>query len=129
MTRLNDWEQRGAAWLRDAEARPLNWRDAHCAFLAADAALAVTGEDPAAEWRGRTSAAMRAQSAKGVFALVPYHEIAPAGAQRFDIAGFMSVHGEALGVCLGREALVYAAEGQPPVRIPMSEAVRAWRVE
>lgn len=129
MARIQGWEQRGAAWLREARARPLNWRDAHCAFLAADAALAVTGQDPASEWRGRTSAAMRAQSAQGIFALVPYAEISPTKAQRFDIAGFISEHGEALGVCIGREALAYVAEGQPPVRIPMSKAIKAWKVE
>lgn len=129
MPRLTDWEQRGAEWLCQAQDRPLDWRHAHCAFLAADAAFAVTGQDPAADWRGRTAAAMRAQSAKGIFALVPYDEIAPSRAQRYDVVGFNSAHGEALGVCIGREALAYVADGEPPQRVAMSDAVRAWRVE
>ena len=127
MARLPDWERRAAKWLREAEARPLDWKAHHCAFLAADACRAVTGKDPARSWRSKSAARMRAQSARGVFALVPYAEIPVPRAGRFDLLGFEGEDGEALGVCLGREALAFV-DGRP-ARVPALSAVKAWRVE
>jgi hypothetical protein len=51
--RLNDWPQRLSATLTAARTRAYVFGEHDCGLNAADAALAVTGEDPAAAYRGR----------------------------------------------------------------------------
>ena len=56
--RMRDWPERLAALFAAREAQPFEWGAHDCCLFAADAVLAVTGHDPAADLRGtyRTAA-------------------------------------------------------------------------
>lgn len=51
--RRQDWPLRLNAWLDSARNRPFSWGSHDCVLAAADAVVAMTGWDPAAEFRGR----------------------------------------------------------------------------
>lgn len=50
--RVPDWPERLDAVVAAARERPFAWGVLDCALFAADGIAAVTGVDPAAEWRG-----------------------------------------------------------------------------
>lgn len=52
LRRLPGWEARLEAMLLRAEGRDFSWGECDCCLLAADAVQALTGHDPAADWRG-----------------------------------------------------------------------------
>jgi hypothetical protein len=52
MNRLNDWPSRFAALVESVRSRQFAWGSHDCCLWAADAVLATTGHDPAAQWRG-----------------------------------------------------------------------------
>ena len=51
--RLPDWKPRLIAYLQDAARRPFEMGTHDCCLFAAGAVQAMTGDDPAAPWRGR----------------------------------------------------------------------------
>jgi hypothetical protein len=51
--RLRDWQGRLARLFAERREASFEWGTHDCAMFAADAVLAVTGEDPAAEFRGK----------------------------------------------------------------------------
>lgn len=53
MIRRDDWRSRLSACIGEALQRPFEWGVHDCALFAADAVLAMTGEDPAEAFRGR----------------------------------------------------------------------------
>lgn len=68
MTRLPDWQDRLTALVAHAHRQPFAWGTHDCCLWAADAVLALTGRDPAADLRGRyadATGAMRALRAMG----------------------------------------------------------------
>lgn len=55
--RLRNWPGRLAELVDSARARPFEWGSHDCCLWAANAVQAITGEDPAAAWRGSYSTA------------------------------------------------------------------------
>ncbi|WP_206431078.1 hypothetical protein [Sphingomonas sp. ABOLE] len=134
MTRLLDWEARLADYLASVADRPMAWGSHDCALHAAHAILALTGEDHATAYRGRyqtargAARALRRQGHADVEAQfdVLFPAIAPAFAQRGDIVQ----RGDAVGVCIGAEALFVGEEGEREglVRVPRREWTKAWAI-
>jgi hypothetical protein len=139
MTRLPDWEARLADYLDLVADTPLEWGSHDCALHAANAIRAVTGADHAAHYRGRyrtelgAARALRRNghaSVESQFdALFP--PIAPAFAQRGDVV----MRGDAVGVCVGAEALFVGEEvgGEETaraglVRVHRREWRKAWAI-
>ncbi len=136
MDRRPDWQPRLDAALRAAAARPFAWGRHDCALFACDCIAAMTGEDPAARFRGRyrtargAARALRriggARNLGGLATRVLGAPFPPAFARRGDLAEVEAGAGPALGVVLGRTVALVAPEGL--VRVRLDRARRAWRV-
>jgi hypothetical protein len=139
MTRLPDWEARLADYLASVADLPMAWGRHDCALHAANAILAVTGEDHGVPYRGRyqtelgAARALRRQGFDSVEAQFDavYPILAPAFAQRGDVV----LRGDAVGVCIGAEALFVGAEAldggalrEGLVRFPRREWTKAWAI-
>lgn len=134
MKRLRGWEQRLAAATTAALRRPYAWGSHDCALFAADCVLAVTGEDFAAEFRGQYDTD---QSARRLLAQLGCEdvgdlagrflpEIEPRDARRGDVVMMPGKMGAFLAIVDGRTAVGPVSRGL--AHVPMSVAVRAWRV-
>ena len=133
--RREDWPERLLAFARSRERQPFVWGTNDCALFAADAALAMTGHDFAAPFRGRYKTglgAMKALRSNGAEDLAAYltqalgAPIAPALARRGDVVLFEAEGGPALGVVIGGQA---AAAGRDGITwVPASRWQQAWRV-
>jgi hypothetical protein len=142
MSRLPDWEELLSGYLADNAARPFSWGDNDCILFACGAVEAMTGVDPAADYRGQYSdreGAALALREIGKGTLVKTMDATfkrkPVGmAQRGDIVMFRG----AAGVCVGAVALFVGEEHLldavpvPPreglVPIPRALWERAWAV-
>ena len=127
--RLPDWPERLADFVRARRKMPFAYGANDCALFAADAVHAMTGVDPAAEYRGYSDEreALRIiKDADGMRGLVSLPE-KPAGmAQRGDVVIVLIEGRETFGVCVGEN---YAAPGVDGLVIrPMAEAVAAFEV-
>lgn len=108
MTRLPDWERRLAEYIAEARDRRFAWGEQDCILFAAGAALAMTGHDIAAEYRGQyrnRKEAMAILRAKGKGTLLKTLDATlprrkPSRARRGDFVWFDG----AVGVCTGAEA-------------------------
>lgn len=137
MTRLPDWPARLHAFVDSVKLRVFEWQ-AHDCFLgwAADAVLAVTGEDIGAAYRGRYKSAvgaarvMRNDGFEKLADLVASHlpEIHISEASLGDIAAIPddSPFGFTLGIVNGEVILVLRETGMGVV--PLFDATRAFRV-
>lgn len=133
--RREDWPERLLAFVRSREHTPFAWGANDCALFAADAALAMTGHDFVAAFRGRYTTALGAMKvlrSNGVEDLAGHlgqmlgEPVPPMLARRGDVVLFEAVSGPALGVVMGSRA---AAAGPDGVAwIPASCWQRAWRV-
>lgn len=132
MTRLKTWPSRFAALVAEAWVRPFEWGTHDCCLWSADAVQAITGEDPAAAWRGtyqcergaaRVLFRLGGLSAAGALAGA---EIDPSLATTGDVGMVRWPDGiVSLGVCAGEGWLVVGDAGL--VRL-MHRALRAWGV-
>jgi len=130
--RLKDWPSRFAALV--AEPRPFAWGENDCCLWAADAVLALTGEDRASAYRGVYSdarGALRVLESLGGLegaAALAGPEIAPAFATVGDV-GLIDAGAEdgslSLGVCGGDIWLCVGESGL--LRFPYAAAKRTWR--
>jgi hypothetical protein len=118
--RLPDWDSRFTAYLAEARANVRAGLEDYCALFAAGAVEAVTGENPAAAFRGRYRevADKLEHVIDGLFA-----EIAPGVAGRGDLAWFNG----SVGVVIGGEAL-FVGTDRDFVRVARHEWSRAWQV-
>lgn len=126
LIRFPDWPGRLDAFLASVRARAFVWGEHDCGLFTADAVLAMTGTDIAADYRNTYSTAREAVSLR-----VAADDIA----QRFDIKpqavklarrGDVVVIEKAFGVCLGRVAAAPASTG---LEFPtMRNATAAWRI-
>lgn len=135
MERLADWEARLTALITASEQRPLAYGKHDCSLFAADAVLALTGVDVAADLRGRyrtAGGALRALRRAG-FRTPPAIATARLGtpvpvlmARRGDLV----TDGAALGVMWAAHALFVADEVSAPglVAVPLRMLTAAWRV-
>lgn len=129
-----EWRAPFEAIVRERMTTPFAWASQDCCLFAADAVMAMTGEDPAVDVRGRYSDA--AQAAR-VLADVGGIEAAgqragdeckPLAAGVGDIGLVMSDDGrEMLGVCVGEHWLVPGSTGL--VARPLDCARKAWKVK
>jgi hypothetical protein len=113
-TRVEDWQERLAAFVESVRDVPFEWSVNDCVTLAAGAVEAVAGFDPMAHHRGsyrdaRTARLLIARSG-GLEALVLgcgcFREATPAFASRGDVVLVEDESGEdSLRVCLGVELI------------------------
>lgn len=121
MKRLPDWRSRLFAYIDDARARPFAWGRHDCAFFAAGAVEAMTGEDFAAGFRGRYTTprgaliVLRRAGFVDLASLAGSRlpEIHPSQARAGDVVAFPThdALGLALGVAIGERSFVLRPDG------------------
>jgi len=134
LTRLPDWQSRLHAWLLEISGQPFEPGRHDCALFAAGAVAAMTGEDPAALFRGRYSTVRGGQrmlKREGhrdhvAFAAAQLDEINILQARPGDLAVTPGEGGDALGVVQGEWVYVLGPNGMGMV--PLSAATRAFRL-
>jgi len=133
--RRQDWPLRLNAWLDSVRERPFAWGVNDCALGAADAVLAMTGVDYAAEFRGayfsKRNAARLLAERGGLERLVTQALGDPLATPKLSQRGdVVLVHagagGPALAVVLGAHAVAPGPGGA--VFVPMAQWLMAWRV-
>lgn len=142
MTRFEDWEQRLSEFIVENRDRPFEWGQWDCILMACAAVEALTGEDPAAEYRGRytdgkgAALALREIGEGTLLRTVnAVFERRPVGqAQRGDLVWFE----QSVGLCIGGAGLFVGEErladkaGLPMreglIRIPRASLSKAWAV-
>lgn len=139
LTRFPDWHARLATEIERARSRTFEWGKFDCALFACDCVLAVTGVDPAAEFRGTYSTEDEARKLLGTEGLDGFasaiagktelKEISPTFAQRGDVV--LVENGDptrALGV-VGLDGRFVLCASEPGLaRVPMKRWLRAWRI-
>ena len=128
--RLADWEARLSDYLTDMAGKVYSYGEHDCALFAAGAVLAMTGNDPAGEFRGRYSTAggsVKALKKDGAgdleATIAAKFEVKPIGfAQRGDLVTYAG----AVGVCIGADALLVTDGGL--TRVPRSDWTGAFAV-
>lgn len=134
MRRVPDWPSRLAAAIEAARGRPFCWGAHDCLLFAAGVVQAITGVDPAAEWRGRydsrASAVHHLATRGGMEAVVTVSLGSPRAytvlAQRGDVVMVQTPDGPALGICNGADAACAGPLGL--TFAPMTRWLRAWQV-
>ncbi|WP_370286930.1 DUF6950 family protein [Pseudooceanicola nanhaiensis] len=135
MKRLSDWRSRLAAYIAVSFERPLRPGRFDCALFAAGAIEAMTGEDPAADWRGSYStieggiSALRAAGHTDhvAFAAALFDEVPVAHARLGDLAVVPEGDRAGLGVVQGARVYVLHISGGLGT-VPLIAAERAFRV-
>lgn len=133
MTRLPDWHIRLHALVQERQAKPFAWGEHDCALWAADVVHALTGEDPAKEWRGTYSTALEAarvlRELGGMEAMATRtlgEPIAPLMARVGDVGLLESCGRECFAVCNGDH---WMAPGEHGLDVAdLYAAKKAWRV-
>lgn len=134
MMRQPDWHARLVEYLHGARVRPFQFGQHDCSLFAADCVAAMTGNDMAADWRGRYSTmrgGLRVLRKAGfddhiALAASRFPEVAPLMAQPGDLAVVPTDDGPALGVVQGEAVYVLGPHGLGLVSI--LSASRAFRV-
>lgn len=136
MTRFEDWPKRLDEAIAVARVLPFAWGQRDCLLFAADCVEAMTGTDPAAQWRGRWSSAEEAYAilnaefggdlAAAVDSVLGERLGGPAFAQRGDVVMVDTPNGLALGVCAGSYHVAPWRTGLVALRF--SQALAAWRI-
>jgi hypothetical protein len=132
--RLENWPTLLAAFIESRKDTAFQWGVHDCTLFAADSAMAMTGVDLAAAYRGTyediASAEQIIAAAGGFRELVEQNMgagINPKLAQRGDWVLVETITGPALAVCMGINMIAAGPAGL--VSIPMTEAITAWRIE
>lgn len=134
--RADDWPERLAAFIDERRDHGFAWGLQDCFTLAADVALELTGEDPAASIRGTYATEEGADAVVGPDGLEAWvagmmaawgaPECEPAFAQRGDMV-FVAVGNQRMcGVHLGNSVAVPGADRLH--FLPASRVLRAWVV-
>lgn len=142
MKRLEHWPQLLAQHLELVAGKPGAWGERDCAIAFCDAVLAMTGEDLAAEFRGKYSTELGAgrmlkklgvanmeELADQVFAAHDVRELPKVlFAQRGDAVIIDTEKGPAMGIVGldGMHAVTVSLEGS--VKVPIVHCRRAWRI-
>ena len=132
--RLPDWEQRLHDYLAANEGAVFSWGRLDCALFSAGAVLAITGVDPAADFRGHYRTRRGSACALGRFGqrtllatvAARFPETPIGYARRGDL---VMVDGM-VGVCVGAEALFVGEDDGTPglVRFGRDRWSHAWSV-
>jgi hypothetical protein len=142
MTRAHDWEIRLSEFLVENQDKPFVWNENDCCTFACNAALAMTGVDLAADFRGRYDSDLSA--ARVIIAFTSggdLEDLAVKVAQQFgleEVAPLFARRGDIVLVPEetpnGRKALAivgmdgWSLVGPGPRRYELKDALRAWRV-
>lgn len=139
MKRLPDWPERLEAFLEQSNQIEFDWASNNCILFAANAVLAITGEDLAKDYRGAKTKTeslrlLQAYCGGGVREAVTKALgeplVSPLLAQRGDIvwlpAEAIGCDGGAIGVCAGSDAVMYSDKGA--IRVPLWMAAVGWKV-
>jgi hypothetical protein len=134
--RFEDWPARLDTAIAAARHQSGIWGRHDCALFAAGVVRAITGEDFAAEYRGRYTTRI---GAARVLRRVAHGDVdaaatralgaplaAPLMAQRGDVVALDRSEGLGLGICLGARIAVVGAAGLE--FRPITDAIMAWRV-
>lgn len=134
MTRRSTWEADLSAYIALVRALPFEYGQHDCGLFAAGAVLAMTGDDPGAPFRGQYSSELGCAKALKRFGagdlkstLDSLFDDRPIGRlQRGDLVW----NGDAVGVCMGDNALFVGQEGEVEglIRISRAEWAGGWRV-
>ena len=130
LIRKSNWEDDLSVYLAGKAQEPFCWGSHDCALFAASAVEAMTGTDPAADFRGQYDSQTGARAALrsiGHGTLLKtyqarFAEIAPAFAKRGDLIW----NGFAIGVCNGPDAVFLGDDGL--VLVPRLKWKRAFEV-
>lgn len=139
MARLPHWERKLADWQKVAATRPFSWGDADCCLTVCDGLLAITGIDPAKDFRGqyktkrgaygalkRFAGGGLAETVEKITGDLGWPEVPRLMAQRGDVGLVNTDQGEALAICIGPRWAVQGAGGL--VFMSLKSGLRAWRV-
>lgn len=131
--RLENWPEILAEQIKAAEMRPFCWGKHDCCAFAATVVEAMTGRDwmvpPFAPYETEAEAReIIAEHAglKGIATACLGEPIAPAFAQRGDVALIVIDGRDSLGICV--DYRIAAASVRGLVHVPITEAVCAWYV-
>lgn len=130
--RLYDWQLRFSGFVKTRAAEPFAWGRNDCCLFAADAVLAMTGKDHAADLRGYTTAheAQRLIEAHGglreIVGRALGAPIPPSFASVGDVVLVENEGRELLAICNGTAALAPGKAGMAV--LGMNTALAAWRV-
>ena len=131
--RLPDWQPRLAALFAARQAEPFAWGRFDCCLFAADAVLAVTGHDPAAELRGTYATEQEAAhvlrrvgGVAGVAIRRAGPVVVPQLAQPGDV-GLSMLDPERPSLAVWGGGAWHAAGTIGLAHVPAEAVVRAWR--
>jgi hypothetical protein len=127
--RYEDWEKRLNDYLNTVG--PFEWGANDCCLFAANAVMAMTGEDYAKEYRGYKTAKgalgkLKDLGVEGVATKALGESKPPLFAQRGDVVAVKTNEEIALGICIGAKIAAVGQDGL--VMLPMSQAIQAWSV-
>lgn len=132
MNRLIDWEARLNALLEERMTTPHQYGVHDCALFGGDIILALSGEDPAAPFRGGYSDAEGAARALREIGAGTITKTFDLFLDRVPVAlarrGDLAMYGNNIGCVIGGDALFIGEAGGAPglIRVPMSQWARAW---
>lgn len=129
MTRLPDWRSRLRDYLEAVARRPFKPGVHDCALFVAGGVEAMTGVDPAAEWRGKYRSLKKGRAMVGDMValaadLLP--EVPPIFAQEGDVAVIDAGGEHAFGLVQG--SLVYVLRPEGLGFVSLTDVKRAFRV-
>lgn len=131
--RLRDWPERLAALFAARAAQPFEWGVFDCCLFAADAVLAVTGHDPAADLRGTYSTeagaarVLRRWGGVDGIAVARAGRVVAAGLAQPGDVGLSHHHPELPALAVWGGSAWHAAGPAGLVVVPPEAVVRAWR--
>lgn len=134
--RLEGWEDRLASIIDERRSRPFVWGEHDCTLFAANVALALTGVDYAAAYRGKYNCAFGSArvlqelgdgTLRGSVGLALGPEIPIRLAGRGDVVLWTQEElGDTLGVCIGAQSVFVGQDGLTDV--PTLVCQCAWRI-
>jgi hypothetical protein len=135
LDRRRDWRERMASLMHSRAAAPFQWGVNDCLMFAADAVVACTGTDPAAELRGTYSDAMTARrmlEALGGTASICddlFERFQATGLARLGDVGLMAMpNGREVAIVCGGNSWHAPAEEGGLAGYPFDAVQVAWRV-
>jgi len=141
MKRFDDWAGLLDAFIASRRHARFEWGVNDCVLFACDAVLVMTGEDLARGFRDHYATLHGAAKAMRQFGASSVGELAdimadrrdlrvlpPLFAQRGDVVLLDRELGESLGVVCLHGVEVWAPAEEGLAEIPLSEAIRAWRI-
>lgn len=136
LVRFADWEMRLAVYLDRVREDPFKWGDHDCALFAGAAIRAMTGTDPAEEYRGtyddaRGAALALRKLGKGTLTATTNDWLGQSVDRAFAQRGSIVLKGRtALGVCVGPWSWFVGEEGTGKglIALPTLQLSRAWTI-